>query len=304
MNVLITGSGGFVGKRLVAALKKKGHKIKEFSREQGKDVRDAKQAGEAAKGINAVIHLAAELDENSPDLFSVNVDGTKNFLEASAKAGVGKFIHLSSCGVMGKLNGKANEKTPVNPETKYEESKAKAEKAVLSYQEIMPVMVLRSALVYGNNKYWRNIVRFIQRGFPLVGGGNNNWQMVYVDDLVSAIAFVLDREESSGEIYIIAEEGGKKLRDVYEIIYGELGIKKSVGSIPYPIAKIISYFSVLKSKLLGGKTILTPAHVKRVVRERNYSIEKIKKLGWKPKYSTEQGIKEMLKEMKEEKLIG
>ncbi len=304
MNVLITGSGGFVGKRLVVALNKKGHKIKEFSRELEMDVRDAKQAREAVKGIDAVVHLAAELDENSPDLFSINVDGTKNFLEASTKAGVGKFIHLSSCGVMGKLKGRANEKTPVNPETKYEESKAKAEKAVLSYQEIMPVMVLRSALVYGNNKYWRKIVRFIQRGFPLVGGGKNSWQMIYVNDLVSAIAFAIDREESSGEIYIVAEDGGKKLRAVYEIIYQELGIKKTVGSIPYPVAKILSYFSLLKSKILGGKTILTPAHVKRVVRERNYSIEKIKKLGWKPKYSTEQGIKEMLKEMKEEKLIG
>ncbi|MFH1587022.1 MAG: NAD-dependent epimerase/dehydratase family protein [Candidatus Diapherotrites archaeon] len=304
MNVLITGSGGFVGKRLAAALKKKRHLVKEFSRGQGKDVRNFEHLKESVKGTDAVVHLAAELDENSPELFSVNVDGTKNLLEAGAKAGVGKFIHLSSCGVMGKLKGKADEKTPVNPETKYEESKAEAEKIVLSYQEIMPVMVLRSALVYGNNNYWRKIVRFIQRGFPLIGGGKNSWQMIYVDDLVSAIVFALEQEESSGEIYIVAEEKGKKLRDVYEIIYRELGIKKSVGSMPYSVAKLLSYFSLLKSKILGGKTILTPAHVKRVVRERNYSIDKIKKLGWKPKYSTEQGIKEMLKEMREEKFIG
>jgi len=205
---------------------------------------------------------------------------------------------------MGAISKKANEKTPLNPETNYEKSKAESEKLVLSYQEILPVAVLRSALVYGNNSYWRKIVRMVQRGFPLINGGKNNWQMVYVSDLVSAIIFILEREESSGEIYIVAEERGKKLSEVYGIIAKDLGIKKDPGNLPYLAAKFISHFSLLKSKVFGGKSILTPAHVKRVVRERIYSIDKIKKLGWKPKYSTEEGIKQMLKEMREQKLIG
>ena len=76
MNVLVTGSRGFVGSRLVKALKGKGHKVVEFDTVLGNNLLNAEQCIKACKGIDTVCHLAAILDEESKLLFDVNVKGS------------------------------------------------------------------------------------------------------------------------------------------------------------------------------------------------------------------------------------
>lgn len=298
MNILVTGGKGFIGERLVEELVIKGHEVKVFDIADRQNITDSGAVEKALRGVDVVYHLAAELDENSPDLFKVNIEGTRNVLEASAKQRIKRFIFLSSCGVMGDIKGKVNESAPLNPKTAYEKSKAEAEKLVLSYQEVLPVIVVRSALVYGPNKYCADIINFVKKDFPLIGGGKNKFQMIYVKDLVEALAFLLNNGEI-GEIYIVAEEKASTLKEIHSEIAKQLGVKMSGKKISVFTAKI---FATLQS-IFGKKSVVTVAHIDRLVRERNYSIEKINSLGWKPKYSLEEGLLETIAELRTRKLI-
>ena len=291
MKVLITGSRGFIGKHLAEELEK--HEIVEFDRALGNDVLDKDQLTEKMQGVQAVIHLAAALEEDSKELlWKVNVEGTKNVLEAAKIAGVKKFIYLSSVAVYASSKEPLNENSPTNPSTNYEKSKLEAEKIAVSFQGAMNVIIVRSAMVFGPNKYWKQIIKMIEKSFPLIGGGKNFFQFVYVKDLAKAIVFLLE-SNAKNETFLVAAEKAITLRTLYIMIQKHLHIHKPVKDLPVFIARIIAFYY----SLIGKKTLLKQEYITRLVKERNYSIEKIKKLGWAPEYSNEIAISETLKEL-------
>lgn len=294
MRVLVTGADGFVGREVVGLLRAAQHEVVEFKHAAGQDITKPETIAPAMNGVQAVIHLAAVLGEESRELWGVNVGGTKNVLEAAVQERVGQFIFVSSVGVMGDVKGLVDESAPYNPKTRYERSKADAEKLVLSYQEAVPVTVVRSSFVYGAKTYWAEIARAVQKRTPLVGRGENTWQMVYVKDLADAIVFLLGRDEAIGGVFIVAGDDKPKLREVYEGIAKLLGVKPAEKRVAPWMAKI----AVRIARLRGKKTLLTPALIDRLQRERNYSTEKIKALGWKPRYALGRGLGEMVAELK------
>lgn len=295
MKILVTGSSGFVGKKLVRALRRNRHQVIEFTHNKDNDITNFAQINSALKGIDVVYHLAAVLDETKKsEMRKVNVQGTENILEAAAKNNVQQFIYLSTVGVYGNFKGKANENFPMNPETEYEKTKADAEKLVWDYQEMLPVTILRSALVMGANKYWEGIVKVIEKDLPMIGNGENKWQTVYIEDLVSVLVFVLGKEDTLGEIYNIAEEDEPTLKELYFEVKRNLKMKLEFKSIPSFAGMGMSYFNLI----LGKNKILIPAHVKRLLKNRNYSIAKIKKLGWKPRYNLRGSVVHTINELK------
>lgn len=122
----MTGSSGFVGKELVKELLERKAEVAEFDRSEGKDILNQEQVSESCKGCDAVIHLAAILEEDAglQELRKVNVEGTKNVLEAAARQRAKKFIFLSSTGVYGDFKGQASEELEKKPSSNYEKSKA------------------------------------------------------------------------------------------------------------------------------------------------------------------------------------
>lgn len=290
MNILVTGGKGFIGSRLVDVLKKKGHNVECFDSADGKDILDFDEVKRALKGKDAVFHLAAVLDEDSPKLWDVNVKGTENVLEAAAKQGVGRIICLSTVGVMGDIKERADENTAMNPVTEYEKSKAKAEEIAQSYQELIPVTIIRAAMVYGPNEYWRKIIGLVKKGFPVIGSGKNHFQLIYVDDLVDALCFVLEKEVAREEAYIVAGHEEKTLKETYIAIQSILGVRGKVKSIPVFLGSFISRLQALR----GKKDIATPEHIRRLVRERLYDTRKINSLGWKAKNSLEEGMRKTI----------
>ncbi|MBN2127697.1 MAG: NAD-dependent epimerase/dehydratase family protein, partial [Candidatus Diapherotrites archaeon] len=277
MKILITGSSGFIGKKLVSKLRQRNHFVTEFSAGKGVDIRNSEQIMNAVKGNEIVIHLAAVLDEKSKELNEVNVQGTKNVCIACEKNHA-RLIFLSTAGVMGNIEGEATEVNGMNPVTKYEKSKAEAEKIVQSFQETTEIMIIRSALVLGANDYWKKIIALVKKGFPLIGSGENIFQTIYVDELVQAISFLLERVHESGEVFIVSEKQKHSLKQIIEMIQEELGMEKKVKSIPKIAGKALG--------LITGNSLLKGEYIERLNRNRNYSIKKLESLGWKPMYST------------------
>lgn len=287
MNILVTGSQGFVGKRLVKALKAKNHNVKEFDISLGNDILNSEHCTQACKGIKAVFHLAAVLDEESRLLFDVNVKGTENILQATAKQRCSQFIYLSTAGVNAGVKGIINEKSPFKPVTEYEKSKAKAEQLVLEFQEMVPITIVRSALVLGPNKYWRKITGLVAKGFPIIGGGKQVWQTIFVEDLVSALVFVLGKGKCLGEILVVAEREKHSLRQLYAEMQKQLGLEEEIKTVPVWQAKLLaSIYS-----LLGKKSIVSKAHIERLARERSYNTKKINGLGWKAKTGMKEAVR-------------
>jgi len=294
MRILVTGSGGFIGKRLAAELRKKGHSVEEFDLDNGLDLLKEADCKKAVKGMDAVVHLAAVLDESSPLLWKVNVEGTENMVKAAAEAKVDRFIHLSTVGVHGRQQGIVMESTPFNPVTNYEKSKAEAEGKVQEFQEMIHITILRPAIVLGPNEYWQKIIGLMERDFPLIGNGKNKWQTVYVQDLVGAIVFCAEKEKTKDETFIVAEEKALSLEQVCVELKKALGLEPRVKKIPYWIGKILAYFYIT----FLGKSIVSPAHLERLRRNREYSIAKIKKFGWHPKWDAKRGIAETVEALK------
>lgn len=309
MKVLVTGGSGFIGSRLLELIKKK-YKASNFSKSKAGvkgiesikgSITDEHAVFKAVKGKDIVVHLAALIDETAgrEKLFEVNVNGTMNIVEACRKFKVKQLIYLSSVGVHGKISKEIDENAGLNPETDYEESKAESEKIVADSG--LNFTVLRAAMVYGPNEYWKGILKQVKKGFPLIGSGKNTWQMIYVNDIVEAIAFCIDNEKCFKQVFIIAENEKHSLKEVYEMMCKALKVAPKNKFIPYHAGLVLASLLAFTSKIKGKKSLIIPSHVKRLVRERNYSTKKINSLGWKAKIKTFEGIKKTVKALKERK---
>ncbi|MDO8627649.1 MAG: NAD-dependent epimerase/dehydratase family protein [Candidatus Diapherotrites archaeon] len=299
MNILITGSTGLIGKELTKQLKaKQGHKIKEFSKSLGQDILNKEDVQKALSGVDAVVHLAALLDEtlSLEELRKVNVHGTENLLEECAKQKIERLIYLSSVAVYGSTGEISTEESKFSPETNYELSKAESEKLVQTYQELIPITILRPALVYGPTSYWEEITKIAKKGFPIIGDGKNQIQLVNYKDVANAIVFCLEREETIGETYNVAEKQIITYTELQKNLTEALGLEFKEKHISVFMAQILTTINSIVSKISGKKTMMIPQNIPRIIKNRLYNVSKFEKAGWKAKHEFKTDLKDAMKE--------
>ena len=224
--VLVTGATGFVGRNLCPYLVERGHRVRALVRRTSDhgfldalgvekawgDLRDSGAVAAAVEGCRAVIHAGAVFRfwGRREEFWATNVEGTRNVLEAARRAGVGRFVHISTIAVIGKppAEGLITEETPCRPQDAYQESKLEAERLVMrSGREWgLPVIVLRPGAIYGPwSRYAFNRL-FIEdplRGLAFrVHGGRHITFPVFVRDVAWAAEAALTRGRP-GEVYNI-----------------------------------------------------------------------------------------------------
>jgi len=310
--ILVTGGTGFIGNELVKKLSKR-HKVTVFDRTikhvikgvkyiRG-DITDIQQVRKAVKGNDYIYHLAAVLDETLPKktLFDINLGGTLSILEACKEEKIKRLIYLSTVGVMGNTEKQVDENYPYNPETNYEKSKAMAERAVLEYYKRykLPVVIIRSALVYGPNQYTLKILQKARDVFPIIGSGQNKFHLIYINNLIIALLKSM-KNGNDGNVYIVADNDVHTYEEYYKIIREELNIDEEPRHIPIWFANLIALFY----KIFGKKSIISKEHISRLTRNRWYKITKAKRyLKYKPKYELRNGIKATIKYFKSQELL-
>jgi nucleoside-diphosphate-sugar epimerase len=180
LKVHVTGASGFVGRALCAALDAAGHE------------RVALEEAAAVVHLAAIAHRQASRDE----LQRVNVDLAVETARKAAAAGAG-FVFLSSVKVHGESSATPfRDDSPIAPQDRYAESKARAEDALRAVAGLR-LAVLRPPLVYGPGvkANFLSLMRAVARGMPLpLASVDNRRSLVYVGNLAAAILACLDRQ--------------------------------------------------------------------------------------------------------------
>ncbi|MCL5406802.1 MAG: SDR family oxidoreductase [Deltaproteobacteria bacterium] len=175
----------------------------------------------AFRGVDAVVHLAARVhmmrDRAADPLVEfrrVNVEGTRRLANSAAKAGVKRFLFLSSAKVNGEWTG--NGKGPFSetdcprPEDAYGLSKWEAEQALreVERQTGIEVAIIRPPLIYGPGvkANFLNLVRLVERGLPLpLGGIRNRRSLLGLFNLADLICRCLENPAAAGETFLASD---------------------------------------------------------------------------------------------------
>jgi len=227
MPILVTGATGFLGHTLCPHLIARGHPLRAFVRPTADsaflrplgieiahgDIRDLETIQAATQGCRAVIHAAGKfrLWGKREDFEAVNTLGTKNALEAARRAGVERFVYISTIAVIGAPQAGLliDENTPPHPQDFYQRSKLEAEWTVREYQEIhkLPTIILRPGAFYGpGGRYAFNRLFFEDplKGLPLrVHKSQHVTFPVYIRDAAEGIRLALERGRP-GELYNVS----------------------------------------------------------------------------------------------------
>ena len=189
------------------------------------DIRNLALVNTVLKGVNTVVHFAAEshVDRsllNPNDFVSTNVHGTSILLQAALANQVEKFLHVSTDEVYGSIeSGSWTENSIVSPNSPYSASKAGADLLVLSYWKTfgLPVFVSRCSNNYGPYQFPEKFIPLaitnVIKGLPIpvYGNGLNSRDWLHVSDHCAALNLII-KNGTPGEIYNIG--GGRELSNI------------------------------------------------------------------------------------------
>jgi uncharacterized protein YbjT (DUF2867 family) len=205
VRVLVTGASGYVGRAVSARLQEEGHEVVPFSRSSGGDVRDREAVASAMGGVEAICHLVATLDGTDAEFQGINVDGTRNVIDAARAAGVRRLLLMSAAGV--------NEEHA--PRTRYWRTKWEAKRAVMDSD--LEWTVFEPSFVFGGSggalHEFERLLRFPI--VPVVGDGRYRHQPVWTGDVAAAYSAALARPHTIGRRY---ELGGPQVFTFDELL--------------------------------------------------------------------------------------
>jgi len=306
IKILITGGAGFLGINLARYFMSRGYQVRsldiaEFDYpEKDKvevitgDIRDREVVDKCMKGVNIVIHTAAALPLYSKkDIFSTDIDGTKNVIDSAFKNGIERFIDISSTAVYGipghhplyeddKLEG-------VGP---YGKAKILAEEICSEYRKKgFCVSIIRPKSFIGPERLGVFALFYDwakdRKNFPMIGGGNNRYQLLDVEDLCQAVYLCASLDKNIvNDTFNIGAKEFTTMKEDFQVVLDEAGFGKKI--IGFPAWPMIWTLRVLELFHLSPlyKWVYETAGKDSFV-----SIEKAERvLGFKPKYSNKDAL--------------
>lgn len=300
--VLVTGGTGFIGGRLVERLVLECNAnvrvlVRNFSRASRiarfpvemvlGDMTEPSDLKKAVSECDIVFHCAWEVQDSESMERRVNLQGTKNLLEAALDAGTKRVIHLSTVLVYGAMpDGDFDETTPYrDPGNAYGRCNLDAEEMAISYTEKhrLPVSVLQPTIVYGPyGRAWTiGVLKQLKAGrVILVNGGDGLCNAVYIDDMVSAILLAAVKDNAVGEVFLISGENPVTWREFYGAYERMLGFSSTAsmsakeaeayfakirrkGSLFKEAASIIREEQTVRQRVLATREVSTLVNVAR-----------------------------------------
>ncbi len=239
--VLITGSTGFIGRVVTRVLVDRGHSIRLLVRPsphlpplpvpQAEVVvasfQDEGGIRAAVAGVDAIIHLAsAEGEHRRRDLFSTDVEGTRNLLAQAKTSGVKRILYLSHLGA---------DRGSAYP---FLQAKGIAEHAIL--ESGIPYLILRSSLVYGAGDSFTNAIAFFAHLLPAVffiPEMDTHMQPLWVEDLAACMEYCLAEDRYFGEILSIGGPEHLSFEQIVEVVLDVIRAPRMIVRVWPPLAR-------------------------------------------------------------------
>ena len=313
MNILLTGSSGYIGSRLAPALLEHGHQVIGVDRAEPEsatldyefvhgDLLDEEVLARAfEEPIDCVMHLAAARTDWGPsteEYFRDNVEATKGLLKAGRAKGVKDWFFYSTVGVLEPSGVPLNEQAPHAPRTPYGASEAEAENLFLRFAEEdadARITMLRPSAVYGpgnpdNTNIYR-LVESIQGGrFVMVGRGEARKTTSYHDNLIPATLFLLERMEPGVATYIYVDDPVISTAQLVGRIHRLLGKTPPAWHLPLWLVRPIAYVSDVAAALLKIYFPITAARVEKFCTSTYFDASAIRALGFRQPVSNEDAL--------------
>ena len=234
--ILVTGATGFIGKRIVTRLVERGEEVRRLVRPVPNprasglpavhfvtgDVSDPDSLRAACDGVDMVVHTVAIIREKGRATFdAINVQGTRNVVEAAVQAGVRKIVHLSAIGAGPDLH------------YPYLRSKWEGEEAVVNSK--LRHVVLRPSLVFGpGDEFINALAATIRVGpvVPFIGSGNAKFQPIHVEDVARCVDRVLIDSTYNGETIEIGGPDILTYRQITDMIIRTFGRRRIKARVP------------------------------------------------------------------------
>jgi nucleoside-diphosphate-sugar epimerase len=316
--VLVTGATGFTGGHLAQHLIAHGDEVRALVRARSRarfdrsplaaagvvacdgDLMDPASLRRAVDGVDVVYHIAATYREaGQPDSAyrAINVEGTRNILEAAKGANVRRVVHCSTGGVHGHIaNPPANEDAPFNPGDVYQDTKLAAEQLAREFGAAhgLDVVVARPIGIYGpGDKRFLTMFRGLARGrFPMIGSGQAFYHLTFIDDLVEGFRLCGTVPAAAGRTYILAGPRYTTLEQLVRMVAKELNVAPPRVHLPvWPF-----YTAGLLCELVCVPLRIEPPIYRRRVdfytKSRAFDTTRARtELGYAPKVDLEEGIK-------------
>jgi len=310
--ILVTGAAGFIGSHLVRELRRRcgrviclvrpGEDISRIAdlgcRIHTGDLLDKSTLANAVAGVDTIFHLAAVMGGVDPEvLFRVNLQGTKNLVDACREQGVvpERFVFASSVTVMGP-SGKdreLDEGAPCRPLSVYGKSKLAAEEYLASAENTLPYTIIRLPVVYGPGSDGGLYIFFklMSKGLQ-VNVGTLEATVCFVWDVVQGMIAAAGNPRTRGETYILGEEKTYQLKQIYQTIASILGRRYITLPLPYFVLHVLSFFVEIHSKLTKSIPVMTREELTMYLKNHywKYDTRKASRdFGFQSRYSFAQG---------------
>ncbi len=263
---------------------------------------DPSELADRIEGCRWAVHCAARVysGKDWSAVQAVNVEGTRNALEAAARAGVRHTVHVSSVAVYGKTSGPMDGMEPldgtIRSDNLYGRSKRLAEEVATEIHESgrMEVTIVRPSAVYGERDrlFAPNLARLLQIPVvPLLGRGDNTVPVVYAGNVAAGVASALDGR-GSGSAFNLAMDYPLTQRELLQGLAQGLGRSPILVSLPAALVRV-------GARLADGARFVVPgvhgpsgARVARLgLGDNPYSSQRARdRLGWRPPVTHESAL--------------
>jgi nucleoside-diphosphate-sugar epimerase len=268
MRVLVTGANGFVGRAVAQHLQRlPGMAVVCSMRQAGLwgdisgvrmvsgDLGQAADWSDALAGVDAIVHAAARvhvMQDTAVDPLAqfraINVQGTLNLAHQAARAGVRRFVFISSVKVNGEatLPGRSfTEDDRPAPQDAYGLSKWEAEESLraLCSQTGITLVIIRPVLVYGPGvrANFAALMRAVQRGWPLpLGAVHNRRSLVGLDNLVDLITLGLTHPQAAGQTFFASDGHDLSTAELVQGLARAAGVPVRLWPVPVPMLRLVA----------------------------------------------------------------